>query len=189
MKRITAMTLALLIGFSATSCFGTFQLTRNIYQWNDSVSDNKFVKSLVFWGMNIIPVYSVVAFADVVIFNLIEFWSGSNPISMAPGEIETDLLSFDGVDYEVTASQNRFDIQPLNGEAAFALVFNPEIQSWNLEGEAGSRELVRTLSQNGIDYVQVYSEQGEAHVFELNKNYSQAYLASEMTCQQLMANN
>lgn len=181
--------LAVLITFSATSCFGTFQLTRNVYSWNESVSDNKFVRSLVFWGMTIIPVYSVVVGLDAIIFNLIEFWGGSNPISMAPGEEETETLSYEGVEYEVKASQNRFDIQPLDGSEPFALVFNADNSSWNIENGDENREIVRLLTQGTTSYVQVYDENGMPHLFNMNQNYATGDIIEEMSCSQVAIAN
>lgn len=84
MKRVIA---AILIGavlvLSFTACFGKFQATRTVYGWNDSLG-NKWVKTLVFWAFSIIPVYMVVGLVDAIIFNLIEFWTGQNPIASVP---------------------------------------------------------------------------------------------------------
>lgn len=63
-----------------TGCFGKFALTRKVYGWNDSLG-NKFVKTLVFWGLIIVPVYEIAGAADYFILNLIEFWTGSNPVA------------------------------------------------------------------------------------------------------------
>lgn len=63
-----------------TGCFGKFALTRKVYGWNDSLG-NKFVKSIVFWGLQIIPVYGIAGFADMFILNVLEFWTGSNPVA------------------------------------------------------------------------------------------------------------
>lgn len=63
-----------------SGCFGKFALTRKVYGWNDTLG-NKFVKTLVFWGLIIIPVYELAGAADYFIFNLLEFWTGSNPMA------------------------------------------------------------------------------------------------------------
>ena len=50
MKFLRNLTVALLIlgtGAMTTGCFGSFQLTRNFYQWHDSTIENKFLKSLL----------------------------------------------------------------------------------------------------------------------------------------------
>lgn len=65
---------------SATGCFGGFNLTRKLYGFNASVS-NKFARWLVFLLLVIIPIYGLFLFIDVILLNLIEFWSGTNPVS------------------------------------------------------------------------------------------------------------
>jgi hypothetical protein len=77
-----------IVSILSTSCFGGFQTTRKVYQWNEGVSGNKFVNNLVFYGLNIIPVYPVAGTLDLFIFNLIEFWTGSNPMALNEGEFE-----------------------------------------------------------------------------------------------------
>jgi hypothetical protein len=76
--KVVALVLVMSVGivFSA-GCYGKFQLTRTLYEANKSVED-KFLRSLVTWVL-IIP-YGIAGFLDFAVFNLIEFWSGENPI-------------------------------------------------------------------------------------------------------------
>jgi hypothetical protein len=78
---ILAITAGALVTTSA--CFGSFNLTRKLWGWNKGVSSEKFVRELVFLGLNIVPVYSVAGFIDVIITNSVEFWTGTNPVSMS----------------------------------------------------------------------------------------------------------
>lgn len=77
-----ALGLALAIGMSTTGCFGKFALTKKIYGWNDSLG-NKFVKTLVYWGLMIVQVYEICFIADVLVINPIEFWTGNNLVAGA----------------------------------------------------------------------------------------------------------
>ena len=79
------MAAAISIMISQTGCFGGFELTKKVWEFNDNTFENKFLKTLFFYVLNIVPVYGIAGFLDVVIFNLIEFWSGSNPIAMEEG--------------------------------------------------------------------------------------------------------
>jgi hypothetical protein len=63
-----------------TGCIGHFRLTGNLLDWNKQLS-NKWVNELVFVGFNMIPVYGFSLLGDAFIFNAIEFWGGTNPIS------------------------------------------------------------------------------------------------------------
>jgi len=77
--KVVALVLVVSVGivFSA-GCFGKFQLTRSLYEANKSVED-KYLRSVVTWIL-IIP-YGIAGFLDFAVFNLIEFWSGENPIA------------------------------------------------------------------------------------------------------------
>ena len=41
------------------------------------VTGNKIVNNLVFWGLAIVPVYSLAMAGDLLILNTIEFWTGN----------------------------------------------------------------------------------------------------------------
>ena len=76
--KVVALALVVSVGivFSA-GCFGKFQLTRSLYEVNKSVED-KYLRSVVTW-LFVIP-YGITGFLDFAVFNLIEFWSGQNPV-------------------------------------------------------------------------------------------------------------
>ncbi|QRO00312.1 DUF3332 domain-containing protein [Archangium violaceum] len=82
-SRLFAALFATVLSLHVSGCFGSFALTRKIYGLNESVSDNKFVRWLVFLGFSIIPVYAVGTFVDAIVFNSLEFWTGSNPLASA----------------------------------------------------------------------------------------------------------
>jgi hypothetical protein len=54
-----------------------------VYDINKSVED-KYLRSAVTWLLVIIPVYGLAGFLDFILFNVIEFWSGENPIVSGP---------------------------------------------------------------------------------------------------------
>jgi hypothetical protein len=64
-----------------SGCFGKFGATDALYQWNKEVSDNKWLRWLVFLLFIILPVYELFMIADALVLNTIEFFSGDNPIS------------------------------------------------------------------------------------------------------------
>ena len=86
---ICAFTLA--CSLFCTSCIGKFALTHKVLGWNHQIS-NKFVNELVFVGFWILPIYEISALADLLVINSIEFWSGSNPITLLRG-MKTDIQS------------------------------------------------------------------------------------------------
>ena len=76
-----ALVLAAAVGALSAGCFGKFQLTRKLYDINQSI-DEKYVRSAATW-IFVIP-YAVTGLLDFILFNAIEFWTGENPVASAP---------------------------------------------------------------------------------------------------------
>ena len=134
-KTIIILMLVSLLTVSIAGCFGNFALTRKVYEFNQSVND-KFLQSIVMWAMFIIPVYEFSALIDVVILNLIEFWSGSNPLAMSDECYEQRFFARDDKTYEVETSKNRYDVKEVdNPENSFSLIFKEAESSWYFHGQ------------------------------------------------------
>lgn len=112
-SRFVLIATVLALAGLTTGCFGKFALTRKLYTWNDSL-DNKFVKTMVFYVFFIVPVYEVFSFADFIVVNTIEFWSGSNPVASLQMQQQPDgsiRVERNGVVMRlVPTGENRFDI-------------------------------------------------------------------------------
>lgn len=192
MRKLTYSVLAfclLLTSFIQTGCFGEFTLTRKVYNWNKGISDDdkigKVVKTLVFYALCIIPVYEVVATIDFLILNLIEFWTGSNPLAMKAGEIEKQTILKDGITYEITATQNRFDLTVLDGEKAGiseSVVFNPIDRTWSLITIAGETKLMQYSAD--FAFVTMFTPNGDITSTADEKNMASAFELSnsQMVC-------
>ena len=76
-----ALVLMAAVGAFSAGCFGKFQLTRKLYDVNQSI-DEKYVRSAATW-IFVIP-YALTGILDFVVFNVIEFWTGENPVASAP---------------------------------------------------------------------------------------------------------
>ena len=84
MKRTSAIVLGVVAVAMATSgCFGSFNLTRKLYNWNGQVSKDKWVVEGVFLVCAWAPIYALAGLGDAIIFNSMEFWQGKNPIEMS----------------------------------------------------------------------------------------------------------
>ncbi len=136
--------LAALLCSSMTSCMGKFALTKNLYAWNDQVS-NKFVNEIVFVAFWILPVYEVCALADLLVLNSIEFWSGDNPMTASVKAIDTDhgryLVECDGTGYNVTLEST--------GEK-FRLDFAQDSQTWSLKTEGNVYPLMTFVDDTHV---------------------------------------
>jgi hypothetical protein len=163
MKKSILYVLSGIILMSQTACFGSFGLVKTLYEWNDGVSDNKFVKSIITWAMIVIPVYGLAGFLDFVIFNLIEFWSGSNPVAMQEGEVETQQATLNGKDYLITATKNQFKFEEITeqGTKEIGIMrYEPSTKVWSyLKGDA-----VLDLVKVEGDELTYFTKQGELKV-------------------------
>lgn len=164
MIRKSAFVLALTsLGFAQTGCFGEFALVRKVYEWNDDVSDSKFVKTLLFYVMNIIPVYGIASMIDVVILNLIEFWSGSNPLSMNEGDHEMQLVTIKGDQYRIDATKDTFTTTQLSGEKTGevrVMKFDRSDKTWKYSDSNAQDVAVMSFLDNNADNVRLYSAAG-----------------------------
>ncbi len=151
------------VSFSQTGCIGSFSLFNNVLEWNQGVG-GKFVNAGLFFVLWVIPVYEVIIFIDSVVLNSIEFWTGSNPVAMKPGEKEVEYVrGKDGQHYKITASQNRFDIEQINGDQKKqAFVFVPESKTWSYQD---ANQKVDLLTLHADESISVYlPDGGEKHL-------------------------
>ncbi len=156
MKKIFFLASALSLMITQTGCFGSFSLIKKVYEFNESAVDNDILKTLLFYVLNIVPVYGVAGALDVIIFNLLEFWTGSNPISMATGQMEEQLIKFNGITYKVTATKNKMAFVELEGENAVdmgSLAFDMNDYAWSFEKNGEVNKLVSyDLANNQLNY-------------------------------------
>ncbi len=164
----TTISMVLAASILTTSCLGSFNAWIGLRDWNDGLTNSKILDNLVFWGLNIIPVYGLFGLADLVIFNPIEFWTGSNPIGMKEGDVEKQMVRKNGKKYEITATKNKFVIRVVKGEnqgEKMELVYQEEDQSWNAVTPQGEKV---KLSSYKDGFIYVYTPHGEAIKLDAN---------------------
>ena len=129
-----------------TSCIGSFSAFNGLREWNEGVTESKFGNELIFLALWIVPVYGVATLADLIIFNAIEFWDGTNPIAMNEGDSETKVLVNKGNTYKITATKNNFHVDIIDGDRkgeSTDLVYVDTDKSWNVEKDG---ELIKLSS-------------------------------------------
>ncbi len=168
-KIILTAALAALLCTSMSSCMGKFALTRNLYAWNEQVS-NKFVNEVVFIAFWILPVYEVCGLADLLVLNSIEFWSGDNPMTASTKVIDTDhgryLVECDGKGYDIKLEST--------GES-YRLDFCQETQTWSLQLDGEEYPLMTFVDDN---HVSVPTADGNWQTVELSERGVLAYKAT-----------
>ncbi|UCF63424.1 MAG: DUF3332 family protein, partial [bacterium] len=120
----------------------------------------KLVNSAVAWLLMIVPVYTVAGFIDFVILNVIEYWTGENPVTMSAGDKDTQIVEKDGIKYQITATQNRFDVRELAGEKRqVSLIFEEDLNAWFVESSQGLIKIAEYQSENPDDLVLHFPDQ------------------------------
>jgi Domain of unknown function (DUF3332) len=139
--------------FGLQGCYGSFNLTRKLYTWNGNLGD-KWINSLAMFAMLVLPVYSVAGLVDYVLLNTVEFWTGKNPVAMAPGEKEEKLVTVQGRNYLAIATQNRFQLTPTDGGAALNLVYVESDKAWYSEIEGEKILIAEWMDENSLALVE-----------------------------------
>lgn len=164
------MLIAATVMFTATGCYGTFELTSKIYDWNGDATDNKWANSIIMWGLIIIPVYEFCLFVDVVVLNTVEFWTGSNPLAMTEGETDTQIVQSGDKIFEITASQNKFHIEQIEGDGtgqSIDLNYKADETAWYVaNGEAEYKIAQGDLNNN--DLIKLFSPDGTVKEIMVN---------------------
>lgn len=101
-KQAVVLLMIASMAFSTVGCYGSFNLTKKVYNWNGSLG-NKWVVELAFLAMYVVPVYGIAGFIDVVILNSIEFWTGKNPMA-------SNIKSDDGVNIAFNQEKNQVEV-------------------------------------------------------------------------------
>ncbi|WP_407334441.1 DUF3332 domain-containing protein [Enterovibrio sp. 27052020O] len=80
MKKIAMKAIAAaVLTASLTGCIGQMATSGMVMKLNLTAVDNRYARAGLYLLMS--PVYGIAATADLFIFNSIEFWTGTNPIS------------------------------------------------------------------------------------------------------------
>jgi hypothetical protein len=167
--KLTALLLVVIfVSFSSISCYGNFSLVKKLYIWNGTI-ENKFAKSAATWIMFIIPVYGVAGFIDFVILNVIEFWSGENPVTMSAGVKEVQYVEKDGKTYQITATKNRFDIVEQGKDNQVSLIYQESDMSWYVES-GQERIKVAEFSGENADQLSLFFPNDRSMTVDLNTN-------------------
>jgi hypothetical protein len=158
-KVFAVLVIVLLLSLSFMSCYGNFSLVKKLYNWNGTVG-SKLANTAVMWVLFIIPVYEVAGFIDFVILNVIEFWSGENPVKMSAGEKEIQIVEKDGKEYQITATKNRFTVTDLaERDRQVSMVYQEDTKSWYVESQQGLVKVAEYSENNPDNLVLILPDQ------------------------------
>lgn len=140
--KFSALLLAATLLF--TSCIGSFRLTNKMKDWNNSITNNKWVNEIVFLAFHILPVYEVTLLVDGLVMNSIEFWTGKKA-DVKIGDTQI-VKNSQGQDVEITAMENGYTLS--NGEQSMNLLFDEETQVWSAEYNNQTTQLIKMVDEN-----------------------------------------
>lgn len=131
-KLVTVAVLAMFLMVSMFGCYGSFNLTKKVYEWNGGVGD-RFMVQIAFWVLSWLPIYSIAGTLDVAVLNLIEFWTGSNPLTMNDGEEVIRYAQSGDDNYKITINNSQIRIDALTGgKDSVLLNYDQDAQAWFL---------------------------------------------------------
>lgn len=145
--KVSAICAVLCGSLMFSSCIGSFALFNKVKDWNESVTDSKFVNEVIYLAMCIVPIYEICFFIDNVLLNSIEFWTGNNPVANA-GDVKQ--VKGQNGDYLVQTNEDGYTITNEAGEE-MTLKFDAESQSWNVMNGEESIELFSLNSDGTVN--------------------------------------
>ena len=167
--KLTALLLATTIMYS--SCIGSFQLTNKVFDINKSIG-SKWVNELIFAACCILPVYEITLFADAIVLNSIEFWTGKKLLSNN-GEKKI-VKNSKGENIEITAMENGYNLS--NGAENINLVFDEETQVWSAEYNNVSTNLIKLVDENNAQLFLMNGEMMDVTLDAEGMNMARMYM-------------
>ncbi len=149
MRKTKMMTVSAILAASVmfSSCIGSHPLFHKVSEMNQNISGNKWINEIVYFAMWVIPVYELSLLGDVLIFNSIEFWTGSNPLSKAGSEKK--VKGSDGKEYVIKTQKDGYTIS--QGNNNLDLKYNEKDQSWNVVSKGKTRKLLKVKGDGTAD--------------------------------------
>lgn len=154
LSRIVALLVIAVMLVNLAGCYGSFSLTRKLYTWNGSLGD-KWINTVVFWILLILPAYEATSFIDFVVLNTVEFWTGSNPLAMQEGVKEVKYVSNEGKTYQIELTKNKMKILETQGPdqgKSIELVYAPETGNWTLSDGINKTDIA-TVSKDNLKLI------------------------------------
>ena len=145
-----------------TSCIGSFKLFNNVREWNQELTDNKFINEVIFLLLS--PVYGVCGLVDVLVLNSIEFWTGDNPLAHNVGKTQ-QIMGSDGLMYAVTNLKNGYEVKNPAGEVV-DFTYDKAQKTWSMVTPNGKS--VKLLRVKDNTTAEVYLPDGRTIDVTLN---------------------
>lgn len=129
-----------------SSCIGSFSLFNKVAKWNLNATSNKYLNAII--GFVISPVYGICMFADWVVLNTIEFWTGDQLLADA-GKTQP-VIGTNGDFYLITTLVDGYCISNETTKQTSYLKFDKENSTWSYEVDGTVSKLLRLNADNTL---------------------------------------
>lgn len=163
MKKIVAS--VMIMAFFAVGCTGSFNLTRKVYNFHRSQAD-KWSDELCFLLVALTPIYGFATFADAIVFNSIEFWTGKNPVAMGPSQ---ERMAHKGKDQVLMAYNPKTDQVRVASAGNHGVIFQRTAMGVLAKNEQGQ-----------VLYSSVQGEKGEVAIYDGQGKLIKEYPAGQI---------
>ncbi|OLQ84329.1 hypothetical protein BIY21_05435 [Vibrio ponticus] len=153
-KAVKIAVVAALGASSLTGCMGQMATTGLVSKFNLEIVDNRYAREGMFLLLS--PVYGLAGTVDLFIFNSIEFWTGTNPISgKSPAVVDTPTKNYIKVNGQLDPSLTTV---PLSNNSDIDKAIMQQIDENTLQMEItylnGEQKVLR--GEKGADSVDFY---------------------------------
>jgi hypothetical protein len=175
-KTLRNSALLLAAAFMMSSCIGSFQLTNKVKDWNESLGD-KFINEVVFLAFHIVPVYEICMFADQVVFNSVEFWTGERLVASA-GERQMIKNSF-GKDVEIKTLRNGYMFS--DGNSSMKVLYDSANKTWKVETDGHSSDLIKFVDESNAQLFLANGEVMDVTLDEQGVEMARAHITNTLS--------
>jgi predicted small secreted protein len=112
MKKTISKVVALaVVSVALSGCVGSNAVTGYLMKFNVKAVDNRYARG----GLNILlaPAYGLTVAADYLVFNSLEFWTGSNPLTGAPHIFDTKTDTYLDINDQLDKSLTEAPVGPI----------------------------------------------------------------------------
>ena len=94
-----------------TGCMGQMGASKELNKWNMQVTQDRWAREGIFLGLHVLGVSPIVSMIDLLGFNAVEFWTGTNPYTgKSPAVVDMAAADLEGVGiHNVAQAHIRFD--------------------------------------------------------------------------------
>lgn len=138
---------------SLTGCMGQMATTGMVTKFNLEIVDNRYGREGMFLLLS--PVYGIASIADLFIFNAVEFWTGTNPLSgKSPAVVDTPADAILKVNDSLDSSMTDVPLSNNKVESATMQQIDENTMQMDVTYLDGSHKVLR--GEKGQDSVAFY---------------------------------